>query len=181
LAADIINRLSGAKYFTKFDVRWGYTNVRIKEGDEWKAAFTTTRGLFEPHVMFFGLTNSPATFQALMNTIFADLIAEGRVAVYLDDILIFSQSLNQHRQDVREVLRRLKAHDLYLRPEKCDFEQTEVEYLGMIISQGAVRMDPAKVKAVADWPTLRNLRDVCSFVGFANFYRQFIKDFSKIV
>jgi hypothetical protein len=181
LATDIINRLSGAKYFTKFDVQWGYTNVRIKEGDEWKAAFTTTRGLFEPRVMFFGLTNSPATFQALMNTIFTNLIAEGRVAVYLGNILIFSQSLHQHRWDVREVLRRLEAHDLHLCPEKCDFEQTEVEYLGMIISQGAVRMDPAKVKAVADWPTPRNLRDVRSFVGFANFYQRFIKDFSKIV
>jgi hypothetical protein len=181
LAADIINQLSGAKYFTKFDVRWGYTNVCIKEGNEWKAAFTTTWGLFEPRVMFFGLTNSPATFQALMNTIFADLIAEGCVAIYLDNILIFSQSLDQHRQDVQEVLRCLKAHDLYLRPEKCDFEQTKVEYLGMIISQGAVRMDPAKVKAMADWPTPRNLRDVRSFVGFANFYQWFIKDFSKIV
>ena len=88
LASDIINKLKGAKIFTKFDVRWGYHNVRIKEGDEWKAAFVTNRGLFEPRVMFFGLTNSPATFQALMNAIFADLIAEGKVAVYLDNILI---------------------------------------------------------------------------------------------
>jgi hypothetical protein len=181
LPADIINRLSGAKYFSKFDVRWGYTNVRIKEGDEWKAAFTTSRGLFEPRVMFFGLTNSPATFQALMNTIFADLIAKGRVAVYLDDILVFSMDLEQHRRDVNEVLRRLEAHDLYLRPEKCEFEQTEVEYLGMIISEGSVRMDDAKVQAVSEWPTPRNLRDVRSFVGFANFYRRFIQDFSKIV
>jgi hypothetical protein len=181
LPADIINRLSGAKYFSKFDVRWGYTNVRIKEGNEWKAAFTTSCGLFEPRVMFFGLTNSPATFQALMNTIFTDLIAEGRVAVYLDDILVFSTDLEQHRRDVNEVLRRLEAHDLYLRPEKCEFEQTEVEYLGMIISEGAVRMDDAKVQAVSEWPTPRNLRDVRSFVGFANFYRRFIKDFSKIV
>jgi hypothetical protein len=96
LPADIINRLSGAKYFSKFDVQWGYTNVRIKEGNKWKAAFTTSHGLFKPRVMFFGLTNSPATFQALMNTIFADLIAEGRVAVYLDDILVFSMDLEQH-------------------------------------------------------------------------------------
>ena len=88
LASDIINKLKDAKIFTKFDVRWGYHNVRIKEGDEWKAAFVTNRGLFEPRVMFFGLTNSPATFQALMNAIFADLIVEGKVTVYLDDILI---------------------------------------------------------------------------------------------
>ena len=93
LTSDIINKLKDAKIFTKFDVRWGYHNVRIKEGDEWKAAFTTNRGLFEPKVMFFGLTNSPATFQALMNAIFADLIAEGKVAVCLDDILIWSDNL----------------------------------------------------------------------------------------
>ncbi|ESK81003.1 pol-like protein [Moniliophthora roreri MCA 2997] len=89
LASDIINRLKGAKYFTKLDVCWSYNNVWIKEGDEWKAAFVTNRGLFEPQVMFFGLMNSPATFQALMNSIFADLIAQGKVAVYLDNILIY--------------------------------------------------------------------------------------------
>ena len=96
LASDIINKLKGAKVFTKFDVRWGYHNVRIKEGDEWKAAFITNRGLFEPKVMFFGLTNSPATFQALMNAIFTDLIVEGKVAVYLDDILIWSSDITEH-------------------------------------------------------------------------------------
>jgi hypothetical protein len=146
----MINRLSGAKYFSKFDVRWGYTNVRIKEGDKWKAAFTTSCGLFEPRVMFFGLTNSPATFQALMNTIFADLIAEGRVVVYLDDILVFFTDLEQHQRDINKVLWQLEAHDLYLWPEKCEFEQTEVEYLGMIISEGAVRMDNAKVQALSE-------------------------------
>ena len=114
LVADIISRLRGAKYFTKFDVRWGYNNVRIKEGDEWKAAFSTNRGLFEPQVMFFGLTNSPATFQALMNSIFTDLVATGKVAVYLDDILIFTMTLEGHRRITHEVLHRLRQHDLYL-------------------------------------------------------------------
>jgi Reverse transcriptase (RNA-dependent DNA polymerase) len=133
LAVDIVNRLCGAKFFTKFDVRWGYHNIRIKKGDEWKAAFTTSRGLFEPQVMLFGLTNSPATFQALMNTIFVDLVAAGQVAVYLDDILIYSPTLEEHRRTTHEVLQRLRAHDLYLRPEKCEFEQEEVEYLGLII------------------------------------------------
>lgn len=122
LVADIINQLRHAKYFTKFDVRWGYNNVRIKGGHEWKAAFATNRGLFEPLVMFFGLTNSPATFQALMNSIFSDLIAAGKVAVYLDDILIFTKTLEEHREIVHEVLKRLEQHDLYLRPEKCEFE-----------------------------------------------------------
>ena len=114
LASDIINRLRQARFFTKFDVRWGYNNIRIKTGDEWKAAFTTNHGLFEPQVMLFGLTNSPATFQALMNTIFVDLVAAGKVAVYLDDILIYSSSQSEHHDITHEVLRRLAAHDLYL-------------------------------------------------------------------
>ena len=180
IVSDIVSRLKGARYFTKFDVRWGYNNVRIKEGDEWKAAFSTNQGLFEPLVMFFGLTNSPATFQALMNSIFSDLIAKGKVAVYLDDILIFTVTLEEHRQLVNEVLQRLKDHDLYLRPEKCEFEREEIEYLGLVIKEGEVHMDPAKVEAVRTWPTPRNLRDVRGFLGFANFYRRFIQNFSKI-
>lgn len=138
LASNIINRLRQSKYFTKFDVRWGYNNIRIKEGDEWKAAFTTNRGLFKPQVMFFGLTNSPATFQALMNSIFGDLIAAEKVAVYLDDILIFSSTREEHCQITHEVLQRLQKHDLFLRPETCEFERTEIEYLGLVIRQGEV-------------------------------------------
>ena len=107
--------------------------------------------------MFFGLTNSPATFQALMNSIFADLIASGKVAVYLDDILIFSSQLEEHRKVVREVLARLQKNDLYLRPEKCEFEQEQIEYLGLVIREGKVQMDPIKVAAVSNWPTPRNL------------------------
>jgi hypothetical protein len=167
-------------YCTKFNVRWGYNNIRIKSGDEWKAAFTTNRGLFVPQVMFFGLTNSPATFQALMNTIFADLVAAGKVAVYLNDILIYSSTLDEHRNTTHEVLQRLLTHDLYLRPEKCEFDREEVEYLGLIIKEGQVTMDPVKVKAIADWPTPRNLHELQGFLGFANFYRRFIKDFAKI-
>lgn len=179
LANDIINKLKGAKIFTKFDIRWGYNNIRIKEGDEWKAAFITNRSSFEPKVMYFGLTNFPATFQALMNIIFADLVAEGKVAVYLDDILIWSNDLTEHRKVVHEVLNCLQEYDLYLRPEKCEFEKSQVKYLGLVISEGRVRMDLTKVKVVTNWPTPRNLRDVRAFIGFANFYRRFIKDFSK--
>jgi hypothetical protein len=180
LALDIINQLCGARYFTKFDVCWGYNNVRIKEGDEWKAAFATNRSLFEPTVMFFGMTNSLATFQGMMNTIFANLVAEGKVTVYLNDILIFTLDLEEHRCVVRKVLKHLRDNDLYLRPEKCDFKKTEVEYLGMVILEGQVRMDPAKVAAVKTWAQPKNLRDVRAFIGFANFYRRFIKDFATI-
>ena len=130
--------------------------------------------------MFFGMTNSPATFQALMNSVFADLVAKGVVAVYLDDILIFTATLEEHRQVVSEVLKRLQQHDLFLRPEKCEFEQKSIEYLGLIIEEGKVRMDPAKVKAVREWTVPKNLKEVRSFVGFSNFYRCFIKDFAKI-
>jgi hypothetical protein len=178
LIDDLIHRLKGARYFTKLDVRWGYNNVRIKEGDEWKAAFRTNRGLFEPLVMYFGLTNSPATFQTMMNEIFHDLIIEGVVCIYLDDILIFTDTLEEHRRISRLVMERLRQNKLYLRHDKCVFEQTCVEYLGVIISHNHVEMDPVKIAGVAEWPTPTSKKEVQSFVGFANFYRRFIQDFS---
>src|SRR6266536_4237312 len=101
LISDLINQLWGACYFTKLDVQWGYNNVRIKEGDEWKAAFHTNHSLFEPLVMFFGLTNSPATFQTMMNEVFQDLVMEGVMSIYLDDILVFSKTLEEHRRVTR--------------------------------------------------------------------------------
>lgn len=179
LVTDIVSRLRKSKIFTKMDVRWGYNNVRMKDGDEWKGAFATNRGLFEPLVMFFGLTNSPATFQALMNSIFTDLIASGKVAVYLGDILIFTETLTEHRTIVNDVLARLARHDLYLRPEKCEFERSSIEYLGLVISEGEVRMDPVKIEAVKDWQAPTSLHDLRGFLGFANFYRQFIEGFAK--
>jgi Reverse transcriptase (RNA-dependent DNA polymerase) len=130
--------------------------------------------------MFFGLTNSPTTFQALMNTIFTNLVAAGKVAVYLDDILIYSSTREEHHNTTHEVLQRLRTHDLYLRPEKCKFDREEIKYLSLIIKQGEVSMDPVKVKAVTDWPTPGNLRELRRFLRFANFYRQFIKDFAKL-
>lgn len=177
LASDIINRLTKAKIFTKFDVRWGYNNIRIKEADQWKAAFITNRGSFELRVMYFGLTNSPATFQTLMNTIFADLIAGEKVAVYMDDILIYSADEATHRETTHEVLRRLEEYDLYLKPEKCEFDCDRIEYLSMIIEPSRVSTDHGKTTAVANWPKPRNLRDVRGFLSFANFYCRFIKDF----
>jgi hypothetical protein len=110
--------------------------------------------------MYFGMTNSPATFQALMNSVFANIIAKGEVAVYMDDILIYTAELLHHRRIVRKVLKRLKHYDLYLKPEKCDFEKEEIGYLGMIIKPGEVWMDPGKVTAVRDWPTPTILKEV---------------------
>lgn len=131
--------------------------------------------------MFFGLTNSPATFQTMMNDIFADLIRDGLVCIYMDDILIFSQTRQELREITRRVLERLRKHKLYLKAEKCEFEREQVEYLGLIISHDRVVMDPAKVAAVRDWPIPRNRKEVQSFLGFVNFYRRFIERFSHIV
>ena len=180
LISELVNSLRGARYFTKLDVRWGYNNVRIKEGDEWKAAFRTNRGLYEPLVMFFGLTNSPSTFQTMMNDIFADLIRDGVVCIYLDDILVYTKTREEHCGVVREVLKRLRKHKLYLKPEKCEFEQTKIEYLGLIISHDHTEMDPVKIAGVAQWPTPTSKKEVQSFLGFVNFYRRFIQNFSHI-
>ena len=180
LIQELVGKLKGARYFTKLDVRWGYNNVRIQEGDEWKAAFRTNRGLFEPLVMFFGLTNSPATFQTMMNDLFRDLINREVVVVYLDDIMIFTKSLEEHRRIVCEVLEILRKNKLYLKPEKCEFEVTKTEYLGMIISEGHVGMDPVKVKGISEWPVPKCKREVQAFLGFTNFYRRFIQDYGKI-
>jgi len=174
----LMSQLRGARYFTKLDVRWGFNNVRIKPRDEWKAAFRTNRGLFEPLVMFFGMTNSPATFQTMMNDIFRNLIAEGIVVVYLDDILIFTKMEEEHAQVVQRMLQVLKENKLFLCPEKCEFYKQRIEYLGLVISENEVSMNPVKVIGVREWPTPENKTDVQAFLGFVNFYRRFIQDFS---
>jgi len=180
LISELVSQLHGAKYFTKLDVQWGFNNVRIKPRDEWKTAFRTNCGLFQPLVMFFGMTNSSATFQTMMNDIFRTLIAEGIVVVYLDDILIFTRTEKEHKQVVRRVLEVLAEHKLFLRPEKCEFHQKRIEYLGLVISENKVEMDPVKVAGVHDWLTLENWTDVQAFIGFVNFYCCFIQDFSTI-
>jgi RNase H-like domain found in reverse transcriptase/Reverse transcriptase (RNA-dependent DNA polymerase) len=131
--------------------------------------------------MFFGLCNSPATFQRMMNTILEDMIQAGHVLVYIDDIMIHSPgSLAQHISLVRQVLIRLRKHKLYLKPEKCEFHKKEVEYLGQIVSKGQVAMDPVKTAAVKTWPTLTNKRELQQFLGFCNYYRKFIEGFLKL-
>jgi hypothetical protein len=180
LISEIIDKLKGARYFTKLDVRWGYNNIRIKDGHQWKAAFKCNKGLYEPMVMFFGLCNSPATFQAMMNELFKDMIDEGIVIVYLDDILIFTDTIKAHREAVKRVLQILLDNDLFLKPEKCEFERTQIEYLGVIISYNHVSMDPVKVAGIKDWPRPTKVKDVQAYLGFCNFYRRFVQDFSKI-
>ncbi len=183
---DLISQVQDAHIFTKFDVRWGYNNIRIKVGDEEKGAFKTKYGLFEPLVMFFGLTNSPSTFQTMMNHIFRDLhvkhLQSGtRIIVYMDDILIATSStLEAHETVVHDVLRRLEEHDLYLKPEKCVWEMSSIDYLGVILEKGVTHMDPVKISGIADWPIPQTVKDVRSFLGFCNFYRAFICGFANI-
>lgn len=171
LPNEILDRLQGAKHFTKIDLRAGYSHVRIAEGDEWKTAFRTRYGHFEYCIMPFGLTNAPAAFQHMMNDVFRDLL-DVCVIIYLDDILIYSKDAKSHRKAVREVLRRMRQHNLYAKPEKCDFIKDEIEYLGFIISEHGVKMDPAKIEGITDWPTPKSVKDIQVFLGFANFYRR---------
>jgi hypothetical protein len=174
LIGKLIDQLKDSRIFSKFDIQWEYPNVRIKEEDKWKPAFRINCGLFEPLVMFFGLTNSPATFQSMMNKIFEKLIAKGHVVVYMDNILVFTNSLEHHRQVVCKVLKILRQNDLYLKATKCAFEQTKIEFLGMIIEHNHLSMDPIKVDGILSWPKPKNVTDVQALAGFTKFYKRFI-------
>ena len=156
LIAQLIDKLQGAMLFIKMDLRWGYNNVCIKENNEWKAAFTCFHRSFKPLVMYFGLCNSPATFQVMMNEIFTDM--DDVVVVYIDDLMIFTKTENQaeHNKIVLEVLRRLEGNDLFVKPEKCTFHATEVDFLGMIVGRDGIKMDQEKVKAILEWPEPKN-------------------------
>ena len=180
LITELFDRLQGAKYFTKLDLRGAYNLIRIREGDEWKTAFNTRDGHFEYLVMPFGLCNAPAVFQEFVNDIFRDLLYTC-VVVYLDDILIFSTNLDQHRAHVRLVLSRLRKNCLYAKFEKCLFDRTSLPFLGYIISAKGLQMDPAKLSAILDWPRPSGLKAIQRFLGFVNYYRQFIPHYSTLV
>lgn len=179
LISETLALLSKAKYFTTLDVIAAFNKLRMKPGDEWKAAFTTRYGLFEPTVLPFGLCNGPASFQAYINHSLHGLLDRFCTA-YMDDILIFSNTLKKHHRHVKEVLQRLREHGLQVDISKCHFDVQEVKYLGLIISDMGIMMDPAKVECIAQWPIPNNVKDVQSFLGFANFYRRFIPEFSRI-
>jgi len=150
LISDVIENISTKKMFTKMDLRWGYNNVRIKEGDEWKAAFTTSERSFEPTVMFFGLTNSPATFQTMINELLRDLINIGKVVVFIDDIIVGTEDEEGHDELVAEVVKRLEENDLYMKPEKCKWKVREVGFLGVVIGREGIKIEKEKIKEVLD-------------------------------
>ena len=143
-------------------------------------AFTTHIGSFEPVVMFFGITNSLATFQAMMNKILRDLINEGKVAAFVDNVLVGTEIEEGHDEIVKEVLRRLEENNLYIKPEKCVWKVEKVPFLGVVIGEGKVEMEEDKIAGVLKWPALQYVRDVRKFLGLANYYCCFVKDFAKV-
>ncbi|KAJ2984544.1 hypothetical protein NUW58_g6005 [Xylaria curta] len=179
LIGELQDRLRQARWFTKIDLKSGFHLVRIKPGDEWKTAFRCRYGLFEYTVMPMGLINAPATFQKMMNDIFHDLIDAG-LLVYLDDLLIYAETLEEHDKLVIEVLQRLSKHHLAVAPQKCTWGVQSIEFLGYNISADGIAMSRDKVDTVLQMDTPRSQKEAQSFIGFANFYRRFIKDFSKI-
>jgi len=171
LILDMLENIGTKKVFMKMYLRWGYNNVRIKEGDEWKAAFITLEGSFEPMVMFFGLTNSPAMFQAMMNELLRDLINTGKVAAFIDDVIIGTETDEEHEELVAEVIKRLEENDLYMKLEKCRWKVREVGFLGVVIGPEGIKMEKEKVKGVLEWPIPKCVKDVQKFLGLANYYR----------
>ena len=180
LILDVLENMRTKKVFTKMDLRWKYNNVRIKERDEWKAAFTILEESFEPMVMFFGLTNSPAMFQAMMNELPRDLINIGKVAAFIDDVIMGTEIEEGHDEIVAEVIRRLKENDLYVKLEKCKWKVREVGFLEVIIGLKGMQMEKEKVKEILEWPTPKCIKDVQKFLGLANYYYQFIQGFALI-
>lgn len=164
LIANSFDRLVEVGYFTKLDLRQGYYQIRIALGDEEKTAITTRYGSYEFLVMSFGLTNAPTTFSTLMNDVFRPLL-DKCIVVYLDDILVYSRTLAEHMEHLREVFVLLRAHNLFAKREKCDFAQEEVQFLGHIMGHGQIRPDPEKLVAIQDWEPLRNVHEVRQFLG----------------
>jgi transposase InsO family protein len=179
LISDIFRTLAGHKIYTTLDLPGAYNLLRIKEGHEFKTAFITKYGQYEFLVMPFGLANAPAHFQAMMNDIFRDYIGVF-VVVYLDDIVVYSDSMDEHWTQVRAVLQVLRENQLYCRLEKCHFAQEQITYLGYILSQTGLSMDPLKVKAITEWPEPKNVNELQIFLGFANFYRRLIRGYATL-
>ena len=175
----IFDQLAGAKVFSKIDLGSGYHQIKIKPEDIPKTAFTTRYGLYEYLVMSFGLTNAPAHFMYLMNSVFMPEL-DKFVVVFIDDILVYSKNKTEHAGHLRIVLTRLREHQLYAKFSKCDFWLKEVQFLGHVLSAEGVAVDPGKVKDVLDWKPPTTVHQVRSFLGLAGYYRRFIPDFSKV-
>jgi len=174
------DRLTGADWFTKIDLRDAFYSIRMAEGEEWKTAFRSRYGLYEFMVMPMGLTNAPATMQQMINDVLRDLL-DITVLAYVDDILVFTTgSLEQHVKDVQAVFERLATTTFKTAPEKCEFHKKSVKFLGFIIGTDGVRIDPEKTRSIEEWPTPRTVKEIQSFLGLANYNRKFIPDYSRV-
>ena len=176
---DLFDQLRGATVFSKIDLRSGYHQLRIANEDISKTAFRTRYGHYEFTVMPFGLTNAPAIFMDLMNRIFHEFL-DKFVVVFIDDILVYSKTREEHVDHLRSILATLREHQLYAKFSKCEFWLEKVAFLGHFVSKNGVEVDPAKIEAVKNWPVPKNVTEVRSFLGLARYYRRFVKDFSKI-
>jgi hypothetical protein len=176
---DLMDCLSGASYFSKIDLKSGYHQIRMREGDEWKTTFKTNEGLYEWLVMPFGLKNAPSTFMRLMNEVMKDFIGKF-VIVYLDDILVFNKTKEEHLKHLTLVMRKLQQEKLLINLNKSSFMKKELIYLGFVISSNELKMDPEKVRSIKERSSPRSIFDVRSFHGLTSFYRKFIKKFSGI-
>jgi len=149
---------------------WGYNNIRIKEGDEWKATLLTNKGLFKLRVMYFGLCNLPGIFQRMMNSVFQELLHEGILANYMDDFIIPARTKEELEEWTIRFLKIAEKHQLCFKRSKCDFDMEEISILGVVVGKGQVKMEQEKVKAIKEWKTPTRIKDVESFLGFVNFY-----------
>ena len=176
----LFDQLSRAKVFSKIDLRSGYHQIKIRLEDVPKTAFSTRYGLYEYLVMSFGLTNAPAYFMYLMNSVFMPELDKFMV-VFIDDILIYSKNMEDHAEHLRVVLTRLREHKLYAKFSKCEFWLRKVPFLGHMLSENGISIDPSKVQEVMDWKAPTLVHKVRSFLGLVGYYRHLIPDFSKIV
>jgi hypothetical protein len=176
---DLLRKLGKAKYFTSFDLDRGFLQVALKEEDKYKTAIITQKGLFEYNVMPFGLTNAPGTFQRLMDEVLRETLDEF-TAVYIDDIIIYSNTFEEHLQHVEEVLRRLKEAKLVIKLKKCMFIQEEIKLLGHIVGRNGIKTDPEKIEKVKNYPRPTNLRELRGAIGLFTYYRKFVPEFAKL-
>ena len=176
---DLFDQLKGVTVFSKIDLRSGYHQVRVKEGDIPKTAFRTRYGHYEFVVMPFGVTNAPATFMDLMNRVFREYL-DKFVIVFIDDILIYSGTQEEHSEHLKLVLQTLQQNQLYAKFTKCEFWLDQVSFLGHIISKDGIMVDPSKIEAVSSWKRPKNASEIRSFLGLAGYYRKFVEDFSRI-